>query len=118
MKYGKNISERTTKNIINNRINIFENIAKGHGNFCRVTALKNNKLDEKMKEWIEMIELKGGFISDALIIRKAGGVVKEFNISDLKISPGWIEKIKSRNNFKMRILDGEGFIVENKDDIE
>ncbi|XP_029657671.1 tigger transposable element-derived protein 6-like [Octopus sinensis] len=57
--------------------------------------------------WIEMMETRGAFLNDSIILTKAEDFAKKRQITEFKASRGWLEKFKRRHGLKLKKLYGE-----------
>ena len=67
-------------------------------------------MDEKLSEWVDCIESKGGILNDMLLKNKVLAIVKTKNLSEYKAWIGWLPKWKKRHRCRVRWLHGESFI--------
>ncbi|XP_029657630.1 tigger transposable element-derived protein 6-like [Octopus sinensis] len=68
-----------------------------------------NEIDEDTMSWIEMMETRGAFLNDSIILTKAEDFAKKRQITEFKASRGWLEKFKRRHGLKLKKLYGESY---------
>lgn len=76
-------------------------------NIKRILPVKNDKLENAVKQWIELCNHSNLPLTDALIQEKARKLATTLGISNFKASNGWLTKFKNRNNYKSYFLSGE-----------
>lgn len=122
VKFKKKINRRSIKNYMDNKEAITAAFVSNNDLNTIPRNFKFGDVDRRLKEWIDMIENQGGFLTDEIIKNKALSIftaLKKESKEDenkkeyeFKASSGWLSKFKRRYGFKVKQCSGEGFDVE------
>jgi hypothetical protein len=79
------------------------------GKTKRVRDAKWPQVDRALMLWFGQIRARRGIVNDAMLYQKAAEFRDAFGISEdnFKLSPGWLEKFKSRHGIACHNLNGE-----------
>ncbi|KAG0437264.1 Tigger transposable element-derived protein 6 [Dictyocoela muelleri] len=117
-KFKKSINRRSIKNYMDNKASIKEATATNGGS-CNVSRPKKyDLLDVQLKQWFDIVENQGAFITEAILRAKALALYKELYLvieddqkecSDFHASNGWLYKFKQRHGISLKQCSGESF---------
>ena len=65
------------------------------------------ELEDKMKSFIDSIEVLSGILDDNVLLTKTQEFSRELDLVDFKNSKGWLQKFKERHGYQLRELCGE-----------
>ncbi|OAF65460.1 hypothetical protein A3Q56_06808 [Intoshia linei] len=83
-RFKTKINDRTIKNIIDSEKKVLNFISNGLGTYSKAPKLTNIRVEKDLIEQILNFEIKGGFLTDALIIKMAQEISKKLQIDNLK----------------------------------
>ena len=79
----------------------------GHGDLYRKPVIKFDTIDDRTMTYIQDTEKRNGFLTDALLIKKAENIAKSEKIDCFKSSSGWLWKFRKRHHLRLRNIVGE-----------
>ena len=79
----------------------------GHGDLYRKPVIKFDTIDDRTMTYIQDTEKRNGFLTDALLIKKAENIAKSKKIDGFRSSSGWSWKFKKGHHLGLRNIAGE-----------
>lgn len=106
-KFKKTVSARSIGNYRVSKDKILESVSL-NSKAKRITKkCKYDEVNEKLFEWIQMVEVYGGVYTERIIKEKALMIAKDLKTRDFCASNGWIHSFKSRYGIGLKILSVE-----------
>jgi Tc5 transposase DNA-binding domain len=86
----------------------FESVQPKDAQIRKARAIRNERLDIALANWVLQQQYRRICISDDMIKQKGRDLATLMDCPDmLKFSNGWLQKFKKRHGFKKRIIHGE-----------
>lgn len=116
-KFKKTIGRRSILNYAKNKSKIATTLTTNSLLTNCSREMKFSGIDDRLSEWLDMVETQGGCYNEAIIKEKAMQIAEKLQLDEFKASNGWLFKFKARHKIGEKYLSGESFNFK-KDDFE